>query len=86
MKSKAWVAAAESGDQVILVGLDFSFGDVGAMEVRGDKLEIDALLIHELLQSGGTCIVRYMEERAETVVTEVGVEDLVGMFKLLCAV
>ena len=45
MKRKDWVTAAEAGDQVILVDLDRSFGGVGAMEVRGDKLEIDALLM-----------------------------------------
>ena len=38
VKRKAWVAAAEDGDQVILVGLDRSFGGVGAMEVRGYNL------------------------------------------------
>ena len=56
MKRKAWVTDAEAGDQMILVSLDRSFGGVGAMEVWGDKLEIDALLMHELLQAGGVLI------------------------------
>ena len=85
MKRKACVAAAVAGDQVILVSLDCSFGGVGAMEVRGDKLKVDALLMHELLQACGTFIFQNLEERAEYLVTEVGMEDLVGMAKFLCA-
>ena len=86
MKRKAWVTAADDGDQVILVSLDCSFGSVGTIEVRGDKLKANSLLMHELLQVGGLFIVQHPEEKAEAAVTEVGVEDLVGMFKLLCAV
>ena len=85
MKRKAWVTDAEAGDQMILVSLDRSFGGVGAMEVWGDKLEIDALLMHELLQAGGAFIIHNLEERAETAVTEVGVEDLVVTDKFLRA-
>ena len=57
VKIKYWVTAAEVGDQVILVSLDRSYGGFGAMEVRGDKLEIDALLMHEPLQAGEVFIV-----------------------------
>ena len=85
VKRKAWVTSDEACDQVILVSLDFSFGGVGAMEVRGDKLKVDALLMHELLQACGTFIFQNLEERAEYMVTEVGMEDLVGMAKFLCA-
>ena len=58
MKRKDWVISAEAGDQVILVSLDRSFGGVGAMDVRGYKLEVYALLMHELLQAGCSCIRR----------------------------
>ena len=57
MKRKAWFKAAEAIDQMILISLDRSFGSVGAMEVRWDKLKANSLLIHELLQAGGEFIV-----------------------------
>ena len=85
MNRKSWITAAEAVDQVILVSLDRSFGGVGSMEVRGDKLEIDALLMNEPLQAGKALIVQHLEERAETAVTEVGVEDLVVTDKFLRA-
>ena len=69
---KAWVTCDYAGDQVILVSLDRSFGGVGAMEVRGDKLKSNALLMHELLQAGGAFIVQHLEESAEAGVNEVG--------------
>ena len=53
------------------------------MEVRGDKM--DALLMHEPLQTGREFIVQNLEEREDTAITEVGVEDLTGAAKLLCA-
>ena len=53
--------------------------------MQGYKLEIDALLMHESLQAGVAFIVQHQEERAETAVTEVGVEDFVGMAKFLRA-
>ena len=55
------------------------------MEVRGDKLEIDALLMNEQLQAGKALIVQHLEESEETAFTEVGVEDLVGTAKFLRA-
>ena len=85
MNRKVWVTAAEAGDQVVLVGLDCSFGGAGAMEVRGGKLEIDALLMHEPLQADRAFIIHNLEERADTAVTEVGVEDLIGTAKFLRA-
>ena len=55
------------------------------MEVREDKLIGKALLMHELLQAYGAFIVQHLEERVEATVTEVGLEDLVGTVKFLCA-
>ena len=69
MNREAWFIAAEAGDQVVLVGLDCSFGGAGAMEVRGGKLEIDALLMHQSLQASGAFIFQNLEERAQTAVT-----------------
>ena len=74
-----------ASDQVILVILYRFFGGIGAMEVRGDKLKVEALLMHELLQAGGAFLVHHLEERAEAAVTEVVVEYLVGTAKFLCA-
>ena len=36
------VATTEAGGEVILVGLDGTFGGVGAMKVRRNELELDA--------------------------------------------
>ena len=55
------------------------------MEVRGGELKIDALLMHEPLQNCSAFIIHHLEERAEAEVTEVGVEDLMGMTKFLRA-
>ena len=85
VKRKDWVTSDEACDQVILVIMDRSFGSVGAMEVRRDKLEIDALLMHEPLQADRAFIIHNLEERADTAVTEVGVEDLIGTAKFLRA-
>ena len=60
MKRKAWVTAAEAGAQLILVGLDRSFGGVCAMGVRGDKMVIDDLQIHKSLQAEGSFIVQHL--------------------------
>ena len=76
MKRKAWVTDAEAGDQMILVSLDRSFGGVGAMEVRGYKLKVDTLLMHERIQDGTAFIFQNLEERLESAVIEVVVEDL----------
>ena len=85
VKRKDWIIYAEVGDQVIHVIMDRSFGGVGVMEVRGYKLKVDTLLMHELLQVGRAFIVQNLEERTEAAVTEVGVEYLVGTTKFLCA-
>ena len=60
MKRKDWVSAADTGDLVILVGLDRSFGGVCAMGVRGDKMVIDDLQIHKSLQAEGSFIVQHL--------------------------
>ena len=41
MQREVWVAASQADDEVILVSLDFSFCDVGAMKVWGNELELD---------------------------------------------
>ena len=55
------------------------------MELWGDNLKVDALLMHKLFQAGGEFIVQNLEERAEAAVTEVVMDDLVGTDKFLCA-
>ena len=42
------VATTEAGDDVILVGLDGSFGGVGVMQVWRNELEINAGIAQKL--------------------------------------
>ena len=44
MQGEVWVAAAQSGDEVILVSFNCTFCGVGAMKVWGHKLELDTSL------------------------------------------
>ena len=41
MQREVWIAAAQAGNEVILVSLDCSFCGVGAMKVWGHELKID---------------------------------------------
>ena len=41
MQGEIGVAAAETGDEAVLVSLDCMFCGVGAMKVWGNKLELD---------------------------------------------
>ena len=41
MQGEVGVAAAQAGDEVILVSLDCMFCGVGAMKVRGNEFELD---------------------------------------------
>ena len=41
MQREVWVAAAQAGDEVILVILDCSFCGVGAMNIWGHELKLD---------------------------------------------
>ena len=49
MQGEVRVESTETGDKVILVGLDGAFGDVCAMRVRRNKLEIDAVIAQKLI-------------------------------------
>ena len=44
MQGGVWVAAAQAGNEVILVSLDCTFCGVGAMKVWGNELELDTSL------------------------------------------
>ena len=48
MQGEVRDATTESGDELILVGLDGAFGGVGVMQVRRNKLEIDAAIAQKL--------------------------------------
>ena len=45
MQRGVWVAAAQAGDEVILVSLDFSFYSVGVMKLWGHELKLDTSLV-----------------------------------------
>ena len=42
IQGKVGVATTGADDEVIIVGLDGTFGGVGAMKVRRNELELDA--------------------------------------------
>ena len=44
MQGEVWVAAAQAGNEVILVSLDCTFCGVGAMKLWGNELELDTRL------------------------------------------
>ena len=48
MQGEVGVSATEAGNEVILVGLDGAFGDVGVIQVRRNELEIDAGIAQKL--------------------------------------
>ena len=48
MQGQVRVATTEAVDEVILVGLDGTFGGVGAMQVRRNELKIEAGIAQKL--------------------------------------
>ena len=48
MQGEVGVATTEAGYEVILVGLDGAFGDVGAMKVWRNELELDPGIAQKL--------------------------------------
>ena len=69
MQREVWIAAAQAGDEVILVSLDCSFGGIGTMKVWGHELKL-AFIVHNLVLG------------CEAAVREVGVEYASGLYEL----
>ena len=78
MQVKVRVATAETGDEVILVGLDGAFGSVGVMQVRRNKLEINARIAQKCFETAGAFIVKHLVLRGEAAGGKVGVQDASG--------
>ena len=78
MQGEVVVAAAEAGDEVILVGLDGAFGDVGVIQVRRNELEIDAGIAQKMFWAAGAFIVEHLVLRGEAAGRKVGLQDASG--------
>ena len=85
MKWELGITAAETGDQVVFVGLNRPFRCVGTVEVGWDQLKIDAVLMHKLLQDGKIFVVKHLKLGSETSAVELVVQGLVGSDQFLGA-
>ena len=68
------VAAADTGNQVVLEGLDCTFGSVYAMQMWRGELESYTFLAHEGFQSGWSFIVQSLKKRAQSTGCELGMQ------------
>ena len=66
MERKSFIGTAEATNEVVFEGVDGTFGGIAVVDVRGDKLKINLLLMHELLENVGLFIVEALEVGAET--------------------
>ena len=74
------VAAAQAGDEFILVSLDCAFCGVGAMKVWGNKLELDVVIAQKSFEAAGEFIIQNLVLGGEAAVGEVGVEYARGSY------
>jgi hypothetical protein len=56
-----FVNAGETSDEMVLERANGSFGSVASMTAGRDKLEINALVHHEVLQDLGSFVVEALE-------------------------
>ena len=70
---------------MVLVGLDGALGGIGAMKVRGNKLKINSLVVHQFFEASRALIVQHLGEWAETAVTQMGVQGGVGADEFMLA-
>ena len=77
---------------MVLVGDDGMFSGIGAVQVRRNKLESDADVLHDLFEAGWALVVEHLKARRETTGGEVSVEGgvranefvLAARFEWLC--
>ena len=81
MQRLVWVAAAQAGNEVILVSLDLSFCGVGAINVWGNELKLDTGLASKRFEAAGAFIVQHLVLGDEATVREVDVEDAGGSYE-----
>ena len=60
MQGGVGVAAAEAGDELILVGLDCTLCGVGAMKLWGNKLEPYVGIAQKRFEAAGAFIVEHL--------------------------
>ena len=82
MQGGVGVAAAESGDEVILVSLDCAFCGVGVLKVWGNELEPYTGIAQKCFEAAGAFIVEHLVLGGDASVGEVGVEDSSGSDEL----
>ena len=83
MERKLRVKTAQNCNYVIFVGLDGSFSSVGAMQVGGHELIVDALFVHELFETFRAFIIKHLEKGAEAVIGKFCVEESGGAQELV---
>ena len=74
MQREVWVAAAQAGDEVILVGLDCLFCGSGAIKVWGHELKLDTCRLWKRFEAARELIVQHVVLGGEATVGEVCVE------------
>ena len=83
MQGEVGVAAAQAGNEVILVSLDCTFCGVGAVKVWGNELELDTGFAQKSFEADGEFIVQNLVLEGEAAVREVGVEDARSSYEFL---
>ena len=68
------VAASGDSNQVVLVGGNGAFHNIGAVQVRRNELKSDAGVYHDLFEAGWAVVVEHLKARRETTVGEVSME------------
>ena len=81
MQDKFGVAAAQAGNEVILVSLDCTFCGVGAVKVWGNELELDTGIAQKSFEAAGAFIVQHLVLGGKAAVGEVSVEDAQGYYE-----
>ena len=81
IQGEVGVAAAQTGDEVILLSLDCTFCGVGAMKVWGNNLELDTEIAQKRFEATGAFIFQHLVIGGEAVIREVGVEDARGSYE-----
>ena len=80
MQGEVGFVAAKAGDEVIFVSLDCALCSVGAMNLWGNKLELEAGIAQKRFEAAGAFIVHNLVLGSEAAVGEVGVEDARGSY------
>ena len=81
MQREVWVAAAQAGNDMILLSLDCSLCGVCAMKVWGHELKLDTCRAYKRFEASGALIIQHSVLGGETAVGKVGVEDAGGSYE-----